>query len=303
MIKIDFRKEMDYYHITSVIEDSDASDNEKEESKKINMEQSLENPHEVLKTCLSNNTVEDIMKEYSKNTVPQNNNNICDNSNTKCISPMPSSDGVILRRKPNRSSSYSHRASQRFSRLLEGVTSITSLVSRPGFTKEDTTETPTSASTPVTPGQDLEEEAGPTSLPYWVEASQNIYKVSKHKHCVGSSPQSYSHQEDCESPSPVTDESGYASIAETASMTSVSSSNSSSLQTDSVRMRRNKRKQLMRESIATADMEEIEEKISEIFDSMNIGNSINYSPGTHGGCDTQKFLQKWMTRLEVKRWR
>ena len=261
---------MDYYHITSVIEDSDASDNEKEESKKINVEQSFENPHEVLKTCLSNNTVEDIMKEYSKNTVPQNNNNICDNSNTKCISPMPSSDGVILRRKPNRSSSYSHRASQRFSRLLEGVTSITSLVSRPGFTKEDTTETPTSASAPVTPGQDLEEEAEPTSLPYWVEASQNIYKVSKHY--VGSSPKSYSHQEDCESPSPVTDESGYASIAETASMTSVSSSNSSSLQTDSVRMRRNKRKQLVRESIATADMEEIEEKISEIFESMNLGD-------------------------------
>ena len=261
---------MDYYHITSVLEDSDASDNEKEESKKINVEQSFENPHEVLKTCLSNNTVEDIMKEYSKNTVPQNNNNICDNSNTKCISPMPSSDGVILRRKPNRSSSYSHRASQRFSRLLEGVTSITSLVSRPGFTKEDTTETPASASAPVTPGQDLEEEAEPTSLPYWVEASQNIYKVSKHY--VGSSPKSYSHQEDCESPSPVTDESGYASIAETASMTSVSSSNSSSLQTDSVRMRRNKRKQLVRESIATADMEQIEEKISEIFESMNLGD-------------------------------
>ena len=260
---------MDYYHITSVIEDSDASDNEGEESKNLGRtNQSFENPHKVLKTCLSNNTVEDIMREYSKNTVPENNNNVSDSSNTKCLPPTPHADRVVLRQKPNRSSSYSHRASQRFSRLLEGVTSITSLVSRPGYTKEDTTETPTSV--PVTPGQDLEEEAGPASLPYWVEASQNIFKVRNHD--VGITILSFLRQEDCESSSPVTDESGYASIAETASMTSVSSSNSSSLQTDSVRMRRNKRKQLVRESIATADMEEIEEKISEIFESMNLGD-------------------------------
>ena len=169
---------MDYYHITSVIEDSDASDNEKEDPKnfrEIKDQQSFENSHQVLKTCLSNNTVEDIMKEYNKNTVPQNNNNVSDKSNTK--SPTPRSDEVVLRRKPSRSSSYSHRASQRFSRLLEGVTSITSLVSLPGYTKEDNPGAQTLASAPGTPGQDLEEEAGPTSLPYWVEASQNIYKV------------------------------------------------------------------------------------------------------------------------------
>ena len=170
---------MDYYHITSVIEDSDASDNEKEDSKnfrEIKEEQTFEDSHEVLKTCLSNNTVEDIMKEYNKNTVAQNNNNVSDKSNTK--SPTPSSDEVILRRKPSRSSSYSHRASQRFSRLLEGVSSITSMVSLPGYTREDTPEAPTSVSAPGTPGQHVEEEAGPTSLPYWIEASQNIYKVS-----------------------------------------------------------------------------------------------------------------------------
>ena len=172
---------MDYYHITSVIEDSDASDNEKEDPKnfrEIKDQQSFENSHQVLKTCLSNNTVEDIMREYSKNTVPENNNNVSDSSNTKSLSPTPHADGVVLRRKPNRSSSYSQRASQRFSRLLEGVTSITSLVSRPGYTKEETTETPTSS--PATQGQDLEEEAEPTSLPYWVEASQNIFKVRNH---------------------------------------------------------------------------------------------------------------------------
>ena len=36
-------------------------------------------------------------------------------------------------------------------------------------------------------------------------------------------------------------------------------------------MRRNRRKELVRESIATADIEKIEEKISEIFESMNLG--------------------------------
>ena len=76
----------------------------------------------------------------------------------------------------------------------------------------------------------------------------------------------------------MTDESGYASIAETASINSVSSSNSSSLHTESVRMRKNKRKQLVRESIATADMEEIEEKISEIFESMNLGETFTHFP-------------------------
>ena len=95
-----------------------------------------------------------------------------------CPGPGPGQDpgGVVLRRKPQRSSSYSHRASQRFSRLLEGVTSITSLVSLSSYTKEDT-EAP--ASLPNTPAQDVEEDGGPASLPYWVEANQNIYKVSK----------------------------------------------------------------------------------------------------------------------------
>ena len=79
----------------------------------------------------------------------------------------------------------------------------------------------------------------------------------------------------------MTDESGYASIAETASINSVSSSNSSSLHIESVRMRKNKRKQLVRDSIATADMEEIEEKISEIFESMNLGETFAHFSKTN----------------------
>ena len=164
---------MDYYHITTVLEDSD--DNENDESK--NDEQEIcKDPHKVLNTCLSQNTVEDIMKEYNKNTVNQSNDK--NEAPEVCPGPGPGQDpgGVVLRRKPQRSSSYSHRASQRFSRLLEGVTSITSLVSLSSYTKEDT-EAP--ASLPNTPAQDVEEDGGPASLPYWVEANQNIYKVSK----------------------------------------------------------------------------------------------------------------------------
>ena len=102
----------------------------------------------------------------------------------------------------------------------------------------------------------------------------------------------------------MTNDSGYSSIAESAS--SVSSAAPATVSQRKLRQAepdRNIPQEVAPVTPTPADLEKIEEKISEIFDSMNIGNSINYSPGTHGGCDTQKFLQKWMTRLEVKRWR
>ena len=77
------------------------------------------------------------------------------------------SSGVLMRRKSSGRSSYGHRASQRFSRLPEGVTSLVTMSSMTATRTEE--------------GQQEEEEEeteGPASLPYWVEASQNIYKVS-----------------------------------------------------------------------------------------------------------------------------
>ena len=102
-------------------------------------------------------------------------------------------------------------------------------------------------------------------------------------------------QEDCEPR--VTNDSGYSSIAESAS--SVPSAAPATVSQRKLRQSQPDRN-IPQEVTAPADLEKIEEKISEIFDSMNIGNSINYTPGITVA-DTQKFLQKWMTRLEVRR--
>ena len=102
------------------------------------------------------------MSELSRNTREEDNNN----SVGKTKSPV-SSSGVLMRRPTSGRSSYSHRASQRFSRLLEGVSS---LVTMTGIRTEDSqTESPSGPDTP---------DNGPASLPYWVEASQIISKVS-----------------------------------------------------------------------------------------------------------------------------
>ena len=135
----------------------------------------------------------------------------------------------------------------RFSKLLEGVTSLVSL----GGHKHE--EEPAAASSPSEDSQE------PVSLPYWVEASHNIYK------------------EDCEPPA--ADESGYSSIAETASCASTSSSSSCSAPTlpsvtEPGRGARRRGRHKVQETECSEDIEKIEEKISEIFDSMNLGASL-----------------------------
>ena len=139
--------------------------------------------------------------------------------------------------------------SDRFSKLLEGVTSLVSL----GGHKHE--EEPAAASSPSEDSQE------PVSLPYWVEASHNIYK------------------EDCEPPA--ADESGYSSIAETASCASTSSSSScsapasiSSSVAEPGRGARRRGRHKEQHTASSEDIEKIEEKISEIFDSMNLGASL-----------------------------
>ena len=138
---------MNYYQITTGIDD-DESDVESDQN------------------CLSQSTVDDLMEELSRNSRVETNNNSVEKMESVVrpaspLSPVTSS-GVLMRKSSGRS--YSHRASQRLSRLLEGVSS---LVSMTGIRSEDT---------PTTPG--CEETSGPASLPYWVEASQIISKVS-----------------------------------------------------------------------------------------------------------------------------
>ena len=144
----------------------------------------------------------------------------------------------------------------RFSKLLEGVTS---LVSMSGYRHDEVAE---NQSVPSTPGYDqdldISDQEGPVSLPYWVEASHNICK------------------EDRESSIP--DESGYSSIAETASMSSNSSTNTSLVASSSIKKRGRLKLSERSQSVPNADisgpdadMDKIEEKISEIFDSMDFG--------------------------------
>ena len=139
---------------------------------------------------------------------------------------------------------------------------MTSLVSMSGYRHDEVAE---NKSVPSTPGydQDNSDQEGPVSLPYWVEASHNICK------------------EDRESSIP--DESGYSSIAETVSMSSNSSTNTSLISTSGSVKRRGRLKLSERSqsvpnadiSGPDADMDKIEEKISEIFDSMNFGEIGN----------------------------
>ena len=103
----------------------------------------------------------------------------------------------------------------------------------------------------------------------------------------------------------VTNDSGYSSIAESASVPSPAPPTVTQRKLRQAESDRNIPHEVTTVTTVTptpADLEKIEEKISEIFDSMNIGNSINDTPGICTVPDTRKFLQKWMTRLEVKRW-
>ena len=74
----------------------------------------------------------------------------------------------------------------------------------------------------------------------------------------------------------MTNDSGYSSIAESAS--SVSSAAPATVSQRKLRQAesdRNIPQEVAPVTPTPADLEKIEEKISEIFDSMNIGNSIN----------------------------
>ena len=78
-------------------------------------------------------------------------------------------------------------------------------------------------------------------------------------------------QEDCEPR--VTTDSGFSSIAESASVPSPAPATVSQRKLSQPEPDRNIPQE--QEVTTPADLEKIEEKISEIFDSMNIGNSIN----------------------------
>ena len=166
---------MNYYQLTTGIEEDDSD--EETDNPWLSSARQDELPSAV-SSCLSQATVEDLMKELSRNSSLEDNNNAVQNIKTPLppVSPVSSvsgesSGGVLMRRKSS-GRSYGHRASQRFSRLLEGVTSLVSMSTMTATRTEE-------------PHQEEEETDGPASLPYWVEASQNIYKVSRQEFLEG----------------------------------------------------------------------------------------------------------------------
>ena len=77
----------------------------------------------------------------------------------------------------------------------------------------------------------------------------------------------------------MTNDSGYSSIAESASVPLPAPATVSQRKLRQAESDRDIPQEVTPVTPSPADLEKIEEKISEIFDSMNIGNSINYTPG------------------------
>ena len=127
---------MNYYQLTTGIDDSDASDNDNDDGENVaiisairrgggvnqikllqpsNHNQEHSSLHQAVNKCLSESTVNDIMKEYDKNSDNHNNNNSGEDVKVKKTQVENlNNNGVVMRRKSsNKGSSYSHRASQR----------------------------------------------------------------------------------------------------------------------------------------------------------------------------------------------
>ena len=119
-------QKMNYYQITSgldELDDSDDGDNDTEDQQSDPLPPATPpHPHcdplasatppplhQAVTSCLAQDTVADLAREYTRNTSSSNNSN---NSNS---SDKEASSGVVMRRRSSRSStSYSHRASQRW---------------------------------------------------------------------------------------------------------------------------------------------------------------------------------------------
>ena len=110
---------MNYYQITSgldELDDSDDGDNDTEDQQSDPPPPATPPPlHQAVTSCLAQDTVADLAREYTRNTSNNSNNSNSNNSNSdKAVS-----GAVVMRRRSSRSStSYSHRASQRWGDVL-----------------------------------------------------------------------------------------------------------------------------------------------------------------------------------------
>ena len=126
-------QKMNYYQITSgldELDDSDDGDNDTEDQQSDPLASATPpHPHcdplasatppplhQAVTSCLAQDTVADLAREYTRNTSSSSNNNSSNNSDN---SDKAASSVVVMRRRSSRSStSYSHRASQRWGDVL-----------------------------------------------------------------------------------------------------------------------------------------------------------------------------------------
>ena len=112
-------QKMNYYQITSgldELDDSDDGDNDTEDQQSDPPPPATPPPlHQAVTSCLAQDTVADLAREYTRNTSNSSNNS----SNSSNSSDKAASGAVVMRRRSSRSStSYSHRASQRWGDVL-----------------------------------------------------------------------------------------------------------------------------------------------------------------------------------------
>jgi len=135
---------MNYYQITPDL-DSESEDDHDHDQQPPDL-------HQAVQMCLAKDTLADLRREYTKNT----------SSTPADAASMPKKEERVVMRGLTSRNSYGRRASQRFSKILEGVSSLVSLA-QPSSTDKKCDE-------------EEEEESGSASLPYWVEASNNVSK-------------------------------------------------------------------------------------------------------------------------------
>ena len=121
-----FRLKMNYYQITSGLDsDSDTEpewmvngvtkyvDNQElgEKHKENDKDDKPADLHQAVQNCLAKDTLDDLRREFTKNTV---------SAPTEDVMDPKKQEVVVLRRNSSRNT-YGLRASQRFSRILEGT--------------------------------------------------------------------------------------------------------------------------------------------------------------------------------------
>ena len=151
---------MNYYQITPDL-DSESEDDHDHDQQPPDL-------HQAVQMCLAKDTLADLRREYTKNT----------SSTPADAASMPKKEERVVMRGLTSRNSYGRRASQRFSKILEGTLYCLSFFVCISYSKgvSSLVSLAQPSSTDKKCDEEEEEESGSASLPYWVEASNNVSK-------------------------------------------------------------------------------------------------------------------------------